>query len=81
MPIYEYRCEPCDHTFEALVRSSGEPTPKCPACGRSDHLAKQFSVPAAAHTQAAGSSARPSLPMAGGCGAPICCGGGGCAID
>ena len=21
MPIYEYRCDPCDHEFEALIRT------------------------------------------------------------
>ena len=30
MPLFEYRCRPCDHQFEALVRN-GE-TPVCPQC-------------------------------------------------
>jgi putative FmdB family regulatory protein len=34
MPIYEYRCRPCGHQFEALVRSSEVRT--CPSCGGSD---------------------------------------------
>ncbi len=69
MPIYEYRCEPCQHSFETLVRSSSD-VPRCPKCGSID-LSKQFSVPAAAQTGARGSS----LPIAGGegCGAPQCC--------
>ena len=46
MPIYEYRCEPCDHTFETLIRGQGD-VAHCPKCGGID-LAKQFSVPAAA---------------------------------
>jgi putative FmdB family regulatory protein len=75
MPLYEYRCEPCDHSFETLVRSSGD-VPRCPRCGGVE-LAKQFSVPAAAHA-----GRPPSLPVAspsgGGCGAPQC-GGGFCA--
>ncbi|GIW85943.1 MAG: hypothetical protein KatS3mg108_0267 [Isosphaeraceae bacterium] len=77
MPLYEYRCEPCGETFEALVRSA-EDRPRCPRCGRSEALTKQISVPAAAQT---GTSGRGSslLPMAGGCGAPACCGGG-CAV-
>ncbi len=24
MPLYEYQCEPCDHTFETLIRSNSE---------------------------------------------------------
>jgi putative FmdB family regulatory protein len=79
MPLYEYRCEPCDHLFETLVRSSSD-VPTCPRCGGIE-LAKQFSVPAAAHT-----GGKPSaLPVCGpgplpngGCGAPQC-GGGFCA--
>ena len=54
MPIYEYHCTPCDHTFETLVRRPTD-TPHCPQCG-GDALTKQFSVPAAAHTGAAGSA-------------------------
>ena len=48
MPLYEYRCEPCDRTFETLIRSSGD-QPHCPQCGNVD-VDKQLSVPAAAHT-------------------------------
>jgi putative FmdB family regulatory protein len=80
MPIYEYHCEPCHASFEALVRSSSD-RPRCPTCGDSDHLVKEFSVPAA--PRAAGSSSRASdLPVAcgtGGCGMPAC-GTGGCGM-
>ena len=48
MPIYEYRCEPCDHTFETLIRGASD-VARCPKCGNID-VAKQFSVPAAAHS-------------------------------
>ena len=48
MPIYEYHCEPCDHTFETLIRSAGD-LAHCPRCG-SLEVAKQLSVPAAAQT-------------------------------
>ena len=47
MPIYEYHCEPCEHTFETLIRGSGD-LARCPRCGNIE-VAKQFSVPAAAH--------------------------------
>jgi len=80
MPIYEYRCEPCDHTFETLVRRPTD-TPHCPQCGGIT-LTKQFSVPAAAHTGAAGAS----LPVCNtgpkdfGCG-PGQCRSGMCSFD
>jgi putative FmdB family regulatory protein len=79
MPMYEFRCEPCDHAFETLVRSSSD-TPHCPKCKGID-LQKQFSVPAAARATA-GAGVGGSLPMTqpqggGGCGAPWC-GTGGC---
>lgn len=78
MPIYEYHCRPCDHTFETLVRTPAD-SPECPRCGDSEHLVKQFSVPAASQTGATGRAS--SLPIAG-CGAPSCCmGTGGCSIN
>jgi putative FmdB family regulatory protein len=78
MPLYEYQCEPCDLTFETLIRGNGDAA-HCPKCGSVD-VAKLLSVPAAAqtsHDQAGG------LPIGGapsfGCGRPQCgsgtCGG------
>ena len=31
MPLYDFACDACENTFEALARA-GE-TPRCPACG------------------------------------------------
>jgi putative FmdB family regulatory protein len=59
MPIYEYRCEPCQHTFETLIRGAGD-VAHCPQCGAID-LVKQFSVPAAAQTGSGTSQG--SLPV------------------
>jgi putative FmdB family regulatory protein len=74
MPIYEYRCEPCDHSFETLIRGGGD-VAHCPRCGTID-VAKQFSVPAAAQTDGARSN---SLPVCGPMPAPMGgCGMGGC---
>jgi putative FmdB family regulatory protein len=43
MPLYEYTCRQCDHTFEALVYSGD--TVECPEChGR--RLERLLSVPA-----------------------------------
>ncbi|RKZ98069.1 MAG: zinc ribbon domain-containing protein [Gammaproteobacteria bacterium] len=35
MPLYEYRCDTCDHEFEALQKMSDEPLIHCPACDES----------------------------------------------
>lgn len=32
MPIYEYRCANCDHTYEEFLRSSTAEAPPCPEC-------------------------------------------------
>ncbi|MFN7978768.1 MAG: zinc ribbon domain-containing protein [Vicinamibacterales bacterium] len=56
MPLYEYRCQECDHGFELLVREST--TLECPAC-HGQKLEKQLSVfavsaPGASPMRAAG---------------------------
>ena len=73
MPIYEYRCEPCEHSFETLIRGNGD-TAHCPKCGTID-VAKQFSVPASAQTNGQSGSlpvCGPVPSMMGGCGAGGC---------
>ena len=42
MPIYEYRCESCQHRFETLVL--GEDKPECPSC-QSQDLERLLSLP------------------------------------
>ena len=32
MPLYEYRCDTCEHEFEALQKMSDESLLHCPAC-------------------------------------------------
>ncbi|MDF1678229.1 MAG: zinc ribbon domain-containing protein [Legionellaceae bacterium] len=34
MPIYEYRCSACQHTFDALQKMSDAPLTHCPQCGK-----------------------------------------------
>ena len=67
MPIYEYRCEPCDHDFEALIRNADD-APACPKCGNRQ-VAKQFSVPASTPNGGLGYT---PVPVAG-CGSQNCC--------
>ena len=33
MPIYEYRCSDCEHTFEKLQQLSDPDPEECPGCG------------------------------------------------
>jgi putative FmdB family regulatory protein len=33
MPIYEYRCAACGHTFDTLQKVSEAPLAVCPSCG------------------------------------------------
>jgi len=35
MPIYEYQCKNCDHTFEQILLNSDSPPQSCPECGQS----------------------------------------------
>jgi len=63
MPLYEYRCQDCDHGFELLVREST--TFECPAC-RGARLEKQLSVFAVGAEGRSGG--RAPMAMGGGCG-------------
>jgi putative FmdB family regulatory protein len=68
MPLYEYRCERCDHAFEALV-FDGEKV-ECPECS-SRAVNKQLSLPA--KPQSGGSALLVSGCGEGPpCGAPWC---------
>ena len=35
MPIYEYRCDGCNHELEKLQKLADEPLTLCPQCGES----------------------------------------------
>jgi putative FmdB family regulatory protein len=54
MPLYEYACQKCDHTFEALV--DGDEAVECPEC-KSAKLERLLSVPGRPRTGG------PALPM------------------
>ena len=44
MPIYEYKCQNCEHYFEVLQRISEEPLSTCPEC-KKNALKKLVSAP------------------------------------
>jgi len=44
MPLYEYRCESCGHTFEVIQRFSDPPVSACQMCG--GPVLKVLSAPA-----------------------------------
>jgi putative FmdB family regulatory protein len=45
MPLYEYRCEACEHLFEVIQRFSDPPVSVCPSCGNGP-VVKLLSSPA-----------------------------------
>ena len=45
MPLYEYRCDACEHQFEVIQRFSDDPISVCPSCGGGP-VAKLLSSPA-----------------------------------
>lgn len=66
MPLYEYACPQCDHTFEELVFNS-EPV-ECPQC-HTTKVERLLSVPAKPRSQALPLRCDPKLPPCG----PGCC--------
>ncbi|HXG50449.1 MAG TPA: FmdB family zinc ribbon protein [candidate division Zixibacteria bacterium] len=62
MPIYEYACRRCGHSFEQVVLSKSEQI-RCPKCD-SRSITKQLSVFRSPAARAAGESTAPT----GGCG-------------
>ena len=59
MPLFEYRCNACDASFEALVRNAARDRVTCESC-ESDEVSRLMGAPA---VQAGGRS----LPIAAGC--------------
>ena len=44
MPIYEYSCQECEHSLEAIQKLADAPLTDCPECGK-PALKKQVSAP------------------------------------
>lgn len=59
MPMYDFVCTACGHTFEDLV--SGEATPPCPRCGAATE--RQVSAPSPLKTGAFPFKPGPVRPM------------------
>lgn len=70
MPLYEYRCGPCNLPFEKYARTFND-RPLCPGCGGSD-VARQLSTFAV--FTGGGSKSAPSPAVSGGCGEGPPCG-------
>lgn len=69
MPLYEYSCRKCEHTFEALVTARSAKTVACPKC-ESAELDQLVGLPAAGRVSDA-----PATNCRGDgspCGAPWC---------
>lgn len=45
MPIFDYRCQICGHTFDVLQKLGADPLTDCPECGQPE-LRKLLSAPA-----------------------------------
>ena len=66
MPIYEFRCQQCDNTFEKLFASiQQKSSPSCPKCESSD-ITQLFSVFGVGTLDAV--STPTDMPMCGTCG-------------
>jgi len=76
MPLYEYRCEACQHGFELLVREST--SLECPAC-HSPRLEKQLSVFAVSSPSAHPGRSPMAAGPCGSCGHPD--GPGSCSVN
>jgi putative FmdB family regulatory protein len=64
MPLYEYRCADCRHSFDRLrSMREGDQAPPCPACG-SARVERQVSVFA---LRASGVPAARPATLGGGC--------------
>ena len=73
MPLYEYRCKPCDREFELLrPMEFSNKTAGCPSCGKpSSRILSVF----AATTRGSSGSEPVAGTSGGGCGGGSCCGG------
>jgi putative FmdB family regulatory protein len=70
MPLYEYSCRKCEHTFEALVTARATTAVACPMCASTD-LDQLIGLPSAGRA----TESKPATNCRGDgppCGAPWC---------
>ncbi len=72
MPIFEFKCNDCDHNFEELIRTDA--SARCPECG-SENTEKLISL-CVRNRRSGGSGDYTPSYSGGGCGG---CSGGNCA--
>jgi putative FmdB family regulatory protein len=77
MPIFEYLCRECKHSFETIVM--GSKTPKCPKCGgkKLEQQLSRFAVAGSGEKSSA--MAKSGGGACGSCGDPR--GPGACSLD
>ncbi|MBF0124050.1 MAG: zinc ribbon domain-containing protein [Magnetococcales bacterium] len=75
MPIYDYKCDPCNHRFEHNHAMAEEPVVACPKCGSTQQVRKIFSTGGVMGGKTGGTDFTPP-PMSGcqsgGCGMGMC---------
>jgi len=59
MPIYEYQCRKCGHTFDHLARTLTDTAKTCPKCG-ARNPAKQVSTFSASVAEGSAGSSCPT---------------------
>ncbi|WP_442918232.1 FmdB family zinc ribbon protein [Magnetococcus sp. PR-3] len=75
MPLYDYKCDSCDHTFEVQHSMSETPKLACPKC-EAKEIRKILSTGGIVGSTKMGQDSAPPSPCAGG----ACGMGGGCPI-
>jgi putative FmdB family regulatory protein len=50
MPIFDFKCEKCDHKYEQMIYRTDQ-TPKCPECEAEDDQTKHISFDGFIRTQ------------------------------
>ena len=70
MPLHEYHCRKCEHTFEVLTTARDSEKVECPECASTTTVDRLFGLPARPTVSTAGPTncAGTGPP----CGAPFC---------
>lgn len=69
MPLYEFQCRKCDHTFETILASRLLDTVQCPACNAAE-VERLIALPAPGRVlDSQPTNCRGDGPP---CGAPMC---------